>query len=214
MTPKFWPMTLPQYPTPDLADGIENVRRSFPSDAGPGISRPKITTAMRPYRLEFYLEEDQIDDFDGFYEDALAQGTKQFIWRDPISDDPYWWKFPVDQGRTFSRRFVTKKQAFVSFVLLRLTAPVWFSDYIPAGVSRVPYFVADYGSGGASGSGTPVYGIDGETVPASELPSIAGTYFVERHTTTAITRQVETLVAGDVPATAPADTNKIIGFEV
>lgn len=205
MAVPYWPESLPQMPERDMSDGIEDVRQTFQPDIGSGISRPKATAARRFLSLEFILASNQIADFTSFYEDTLTQGTKRFIWRDPIDGLPYWWRFPVGQGEAFKRRFMLKTLASISLRLARETASVWFASYIPDNVSRAPYFVADYDNA--------VYGIDGETVPASDLPSIAGTYWVERYTTTGITQAEETLVAGDIPASAPAGTTKIVGFD-
>ncbi|KRS17534.1 hypothetical protein XM52_13745 [Roseovarius indicus] len=170
------------------------------------MERPLTTAAPEVFNVTFrVLTLDQYATFKTWYETDLRFGVNRFIFRDPLVRRPVWFKMlggdPPFQVSASGGKYVNLQAR-----LMRLPGVPWFSDYIPSGVCRVPYFVADYAEG--------VYGIDGQTVAASALPTIAGTYWVQRTTTTSITEAQETLVATDIPATAPAGTTKILGFEI
>lgn len=207
MSVAFWPTSLPVRPLTNYSGGFVDDRASFSTDQGEPIERPLTTDAPEVYDVTLrVLSKAQYAIFKAWFKDDLRRGPKRFIFRDPVTDNPVWCKMikgnppyqimPASGGQYLG----------VRFQMMLLPGTPWFADYIPADSCRVPYFVADYGEG--------VYGIDGQTVAASALPTIAGTYWVQRTTTTAITEAQETLVATDIPASAPAGTTKILGFEI
>jgi len=201
MAVQFWPTSLPQSVQMGFSAQAGDARHVFESDVGEPISRPRTTGAIEAYEAAITLTGDDIAAFSTFFHTDLSQGTQRFIFRDPDDGAVRWWKFAAPPRR----QVPISRVAQISMSLLKLPGTPWFADYVPAGVSRVPYFVADYANA--------AYGIDGETVAASALPTIAGTYLVERTTATAVTSAIETLVATDIPATAPGTTTKILGFE-
>lgn len=196
----YWPETLPG-PAPGLDYSPQDVRVSFEPDVGEPISRPKTTGAPYIINPVWTLQGAQIDRFTEFHSKTLARGSLQFCMRDPVNDVPRLCRFV---GGAYKRQFITRTLARVSAQVMILPGPPWFAPYVPQGVSRVPDFVADY-----AGS---VFGIEGKTVAASAIAALAGTYLVERTTTSAVTTAQEVLEAGDIPATAPANTTRIIGF--
>lgn len=206
MTP-FWPLELRQCAMRQGQQGTRvGYRHAFEPERGEPIMRPRGTGSLERFALSLPpMSPAQFDVFDAWFQSDLGQGSARFIWRHPITRSVRWFKM-VPGARGYDMVPWASGRVLVGFEVLVLPGTPWFADYVPAGVSRVPYFVADYGEG--------VYGIDGSPVPASDLPGIAGTYLVERTTTTAVTSAVETLVATDIPATAPAGTTKIIGFAI
>lgn len=200
MSVNYWPVSLPQGPAPGFDFSPQDVLTTFDPVVGTPLSRPRTTASPFMTEMEWLLQDDQIATFHTFFHTTLAQGSQTFVMRDVTNCDVRWWRFLGP----YSRSILTRAQARVRARVMMLPGTPWFADYVPAGVSRVPYFVADYANA--------VYGIDGETVAAADLLTIAGTYLVERTTTTAVTTATETLVATDIPATAPGTTTKIIGF--
>ena len=207
MTLRYWPTSLPQRP---MRNGLNGGRlgnlHAFQPERGPDITRPIGTGSSEQFGLSLPpLSSQDFKVFDDWYQGTLGQGSHSFIWRHPFTLAVRWCKFDVSGGRGYSLAPWGRRKVVVGFQIFVQPAIPWFADYIPAGVSRVPYFVADYANG--------VYGIDGKTVAASALPTIAGTFWVQRTTTTEITEAQETLVAAEIPASAPGTTTKIIGFE-
>lgn len=201
MTPKFWPTTLPQGPANGISIGPEDVRAQFEPEFGPSITRPRVSVAVVAHDAQFTFEDAEIATFESFFANDLAQGTARFVWRDPVDGTPYWWRF----AGPYSKRHPITRVATVSASLLRLPNIVWFTDYVRTGNSRSPAWVADYENG--------VYGIGTEKVPASDLPSISGTYFVVRVTSGGTTEGEETLVAGDITEAQPVGTDRIVGYD-
>lgn len=206
MAVAFWPTSLPQIPQArSFRGGPQDNRVAFQPMAGVPITRPRTTGMVKQITAVFrQLTWSQFETFEGFVATDINQGSSSFIWRHPVGGDPRWWR--LAGGETlYQEEHLENGRVNVSLALYLQPAIPWFADYIPAGVSRVPYFVADYANG--------VYGIDGKTVAASALTTIAGTFWVQRTTTTEITEAQETLIATDIPASAPGTTTKIIGFE-
>ena len=206
MSVAYWPTTLPQIPQArTFSGGPQDPRASFQPMHGAPIERPAVTGMTHLITAVFrQLSWVQLSRFETFVETDLAQGTAKFIWRHPVSSEPRWWRIARAGGRLYQVDHMENGRVNVSLGLYLMPSAPWFADYIPKGVSRVPYFVADYDNA--------IYGIDGAKVANTDLPTIAGTYLVERTTTTAVTFETETLVATDIPSSAPAGTTKIIGF--
>jgi len=200
--PPFWPEMLPVSYAVDLERTPMDVRARFEPDVGEPLYRPRMTGAIVQMSPSWFLTQAQIATFEAFYETDLAQGTKRFVVRDTLTDTPQYWKFSTPP-RTRHR---TRNSAILTADILVLPSTLWFSDYVKQGFSTVPAWVADYEND--------VYGIDGVKVAASELPTIEGTYLVRRVTTTTDSTQQETLTAGDITETAPADTTLIIGYDL
>lgn len=200
MTIPYWPETLPQSPQTGLDLSPQDVRATFTPAIGEPVSRPRTTGAPFIADAEWVFSGDQIGTFEAFYANDLGQGSQRFAMRDPISDELRMWRF-ID---TYRRQFPVKWVARVQAKIMRLPGAPWFAPYGRAGLSTVPAFVADYGSG--------FYGIDGAKATAADMPGISGTYLVRRTTTTTISEGQETLVAGDITAAQPAGTVKIVGY--
>jgi hypothetical protein len=205
MTVAFWPTTLPVRPLTSYSGGPMDDRASFSVDIGDPVERPLTTDTPEVYDVTLrVLSKAQYAIFKAWFRNDLTRGVKRFIFRDPVTDSPIWCKMlkgnpPYQVSPASGGQYLG-----IRFKMMLLPGTPWFQDYIPANSCRVPYFVADYANG--------VYGIDGKTVAASALPTIAGTFWVQRTTTTAITEALEELEATDIPASAPGTTTKILGF--
>jgi hypothetical protein len=200
MSYPYWPNDLPG-PATDLGYSPQDVRVSFEPDIGAPIDRPRATGAPYVLAPTWTLEGSQIASFATFFDVTLAKGTQTFCMRDPINQTPRRCRF---LGGTYQRQFLLKSVARISAQMMILPGDPWFAPYVPTGSSRVPDFVADYAGA--------VFGVEGLSKPASAVTAISGNYLVERTTTTQVTTAQETLEAGDIPATAPSGTTKIIGF--
>lgn len=197
----YWPETLPQAPANGFTFAPLDVQATFQPAVGPPISRPRTTGAPMEGQAGFTLINDQIQTFETFYGDTLAQGTVRFVLRDSVGDTGLrYWRFIG----VYTRRFSLKNIATVQAKILMLPGVPWFAPYGREGLSVVPSFVADYDEG--------VYGIDGVKGPASDLPSIAGTFLVRRITTASVTTGQETLTAGDITEAQPSGTLSIVGW--
>lgn len=201
----YWPTSLPQRPSIRFTGGPQDNRVSFSPDYGMPIERPKGSDAPEIYDVGyevFDLEDYAV--FKAWFKDDLASGTKRFAWRHPIGDSVALWRI-VSQDPPYTVTAASGGQ-FVSLTMriMRVPGEPWFVDYVPSDTSRVPDFVADYDND--------VYGVQGEKVAASALPDIEGEYLTVTTNATSVVRTVETLTAGDIPATAPAGVTSIIGF--
>ena len=204
MSLAYWPTSLPQKPLTSYSGGFMDNRASFQGDIGAPMERPLTTGVPEVFDVSFrVLTREQYAIFKEWYKTDLNHGINRFIFRDPLTQEPVWFKIlkgsPPYQANASGEQYVS-----LSAKMMLIPGKPWFADYIPACVCRAPYFVADYEGG--------VFGINGKTVAASALPSIAGTYWVQRTTTTAITEALEELEATDIPASAPGTTTKILGF--
>lgn len=204
MNVAFWPTSLPQKPLVSYSGGFMDNRASFIPQVGAPIERPLTTGAPEIYDVSFRsLTLSEYGTFKAWFKTELGLGVKPFIFRDPLTQEPGWYKImkgdPPFQVRALGGQYVSLQAK-----MMLLPAAPWFASYIPKNSCRAPYFVADYANS--------IYGIDGKTVPASALLTISGTYWVQRTTTTAITEAQEALVATDIPASAPGTTTEILGF--
>lgn len=200
-----WPLEMPQYPAVSYAGGPLNNRESFSARAGEPIERPITTAPLEVYDMNTKpITKAVFAIFEAWFRDDLKSGTNWFSMRHPIGREiretrivgasPAYTVSPLSGGRLVS----------LSMQLMFRPLVPWFADYVPPNVSRPPSFVADYANG--------VYGINGALVPVSSLPTITGTYGVERRTTTSISFAYETLTAGAIPQAQPVNTNAILGF--
>jgi hypothetical protein len=195
-----WPSALPA-PAPGLGYSPQDVGVSFEPDIGAPIDRPRTTGTPYVLTPTWTFEGAQITSFATFFDVTLVKGTQTFCMRDPIDLAPRRCRF---LRGAYQREFLLRDLARVSAQMMILPGDPWFAPYVPTGSSRVPDFVADYASS--------VFGVEGLSKPASAVTAISGDYLVERTTTTQVTTAQETLEAGDIPATAPSGTTKIIGF--
>lgn len=202
MSIPYWPTTLPQEAMPGFRLAPQDVKATFEAATGEPISRPRTTSAPFMGRAQFTFQDGEIAVFEAFYADTLAQGSRRFVWRDPVSDVLRFWRF---MG-AYDRQFVVDRVARVEADLMLLPGVPWFAPYGLDGLSTVPAFVADYEND--------VYGIDGQRVPASDLPTIEGTFDVARTVSGTTTATEEALVAGDITETAPLNTTLIVGYPV
>lgn len=202
MTIPYWPETLPVGPATGLDFSPVDVRATFEADIGEPISRPRSTGAPFMANMTFTLQGAQIATFEAFYATTLGQGAQRFAMREVISGDLRMWRFMGG----YSRRFPIKTVAIVQAQLMMLPGVPWFAPYARAGLSTVPYFVADYANG--------VYGIDGLRVTAADMPTVGGTYLVRRTTTATITEGQEVLNPGDITEAQPAGTTSIVGYSL
>lgn len=204
MAVAYWPPSMPFKPLAGTySEQRQDALARFQPDLGVDITRPRTTAVVALVSYTTLPVTRAVgDEFLAWYDETLRQGSVEFAWREPRSNRLYMWKFTappelVDTGGVKDRFTVS---------LIRLPSVPWFAPYVPDDSAVVPSFVADYENA--------VYGIDGEPVAAADLTAIAGTYLVERTTTTEVTTGVETLIAGDIPASAPVGTTMILGFEV
>jgi hypothetical protein len=199
----YWPTSLPQSILMPHSEAVADTRAVFETAAGP-IARRRLTGS--PVNTAFAtapMTREQYATFEAWVDDDLAGGAKSFCRRDPVTGDPRMWKM-LGGDNLYQARLTGGRKVQVSFSAVRLPSIPWFADYVPDCVSRVPDFVADYAND--------VYGVQGEKVAASALPDIEGEYLTVTTNASSVVRTVETLTAGDIPATAPAGVTSIIGF--
>lgn len=203
MTYPSWPTDLPQSPLIGYEAGPADVRAAFTPDVGEEILRPRTTGAIHEATASFILQGAEIASFETFFATTLKQGSLRFAMREPSTDDVRIWK--VAGGQTYRKRYLLSDIVSIELQLIRLPAIPWFAPYVPASVSTVPAFVADYAND--------IYGIDGVKTAASAMPTIEGTFDVTR-TVLGVPATVEddVITAGEIPATAPTNTTLIVGF--
>ncbi|WP_243612928.1 hypothetical protein [Shimia aestuarii] len=209
MTQAHWPIGLPQKPARDTVAGQrQDPRIAFKPDRGPSITRPMMTGRIELFDIVLpQISFDLLADFEDWFDEDLAKGTSQFVWRHPMKGNVVSMRIVVGQ-QAYSVRRVDPAKARISFKVIILPAAPWFAPYVRPITSVPPAFVADYDAG--------VYGIDGAKVPASSLPGIEGTY--ELYTVDGSDVETfdasEVLTAGDITEAQPVDVNRYVGFSV
>lgn len=177
---------------------------------------------------EWFMTNGQISTFEDFFAKTLGQGSQRFAYRDVISGTVRMWRFTSP----YKRQFLLKSIARVKATIMMLPGVPWFAPYAKSGLSTVPAFVADYENN--------VFGVDGKRTPASAVTNVSGTYLVQRTTRTVVLLDAggnvlttdgevieasvfpggpislaeETLVAGDITASPPPETLRIIGWPI
>lgn len=205
----YWPENLPSEISIGFSGHPQEATVSFQPDIGPSIDRRVTTGTAQVCNIHLpRLALEQFDTFEAWFTDDLKSGVEKFTWREPLSRKVWEWKFMASGGAPYQWAAISKSLVGVSFTLMRLPAAPWFASYVRDGTSKPPAFVADYDAG--------VYGIDGAKVPASSLPSVAGTY--DLYTVNGLDVETfaaaEVLTAGDIPEAQPVDVKRYVGFSV
>ncbi|MCA2013523.1 hypothetical protein LCM17_18680 [Cereibacter sphaeroides] len=189
------------YPTLDAEGGDVDMRRRFEPDVGPPIERPATTAAFESWSLRVIAKtRAELATLTAWGRSDLGQWTKPFIWRHPRTRAITRWKF-VGAPRHVQRSGEVVELAFGA---LCLPGSPWFAPYVPGTRARLPAWVADYTGG--------VYGVGDERGSVSDLSAITGTYEVwEKRSNDTQGFTVRTY-SGDVPTSAPAGVDWLVGF--
>jgi len=198
-----WPLTKPFYPALD-AEGrdVQAVRR-FEPDVGPPIERPSSLATLEAWSMTAHLKSrDDYATFMAWWRDDLARGTLPFVWRHPRSRAVGKWKFTGPP----SHRQTGAERVQVSFDCLLLPGSVWFADYVPQPYARIPAWVADYDGG--------VYGVGDARGVVGDLAAVSGTYEVWQKNSDGTHEFKSVTYAANIPATAPAGVDWLVGFDL
>lgn len=201
-----WPLARPLWPLVTSTGGPIDARVSFQPEVGPPITRRRFTARIEEWQMAVVIESRaDLAVFEQWFDDETEAGALPFVWRHPVRRDVTRWKF-TGEDSPYEKAFLSTDIVRVSFAAIMLPGIPWFAAYVPEYTVRLPAFVADYDAG--------VFGIGGETVPASEMPGIAGTFDVWTTDDQGVTVVAEgaTVTAGDVPASAPGGVDRIVGF--
>lgn len=88
------PATLPQVPrTDEYQTGARPNLRVFETDLGPPKISRRGTARSKPLTCSFVYTQDQVAEFEDFYEDDLADGSLRMTWTDPLRGDAADWQF-------------------------------------------------------------------------------------------------------------------------
>ena len=180
-------------------------RAAFQPTAGAPIARPRGTGAIKQVNLPVLISSAQETAFETWFKDEIALGATRFVLRLKPGSQVGWYIFAADTT-PYQFGYEDFPHIRLSCALVRYAQTPWFADYVIAGESRTPAWVADYDGG--------VYGIGADKVAASALPTIAGSYYVTRITTGGASSTNETLTAGDITSTQPVGTLTIIGYDL
>lgn len=206
MSVLYWPTSIPQSPQFGMQGGPQDIRASFAPDVGPPIQRRRATKAPHVYGVSLPpMSYAQLATFEAWVEDDLKAGALRFIWRDPISDSPQWWRFTVADP-VYGIEAIGPDLVAVSAKMMREPGNPWFANYVMSGSSRSPHVVADYEND--------IYGVDGQRGAGSDVAAVSGTFDVYTYDAAGALTTTEldhTVNAGDIPASG---TGKILAFEV
>lgn len=106
-----WPSTLPNEPFTELQGQPADNRLRTDMDAGPTKMRRRYTAKRIFYNnVEMYLDGDQLQTLQDFYNNDLNGGTLKFDWDDPVDGttvqfrfrSPY--QYVITAGGTTSKR--------------------------------------------------------------------------------------------------------------
>lgn len=201
-----WPVTLPVFPDRGRGSGgPADGRIAFEPERGPPLLRRATTAEVLRFQLEMpAFDAAQMAVFAAFFDEDLAGGSLAFAFRHPVSRAPG--RFVIAPGTTYTMTRTLLTHTRVALDLIRLPGTPWWAAYVEEGRARVPAVVADYDNS--------VFGIDGARVLAAAVADVAGTF--DLYTTAtggAVTLEAaHTVVAGDIPASAPPGVTGIVGF--
>lgn len=84
MAVAVWPLTLPQVVLADgFQQGLGETRRSASTDVGPGKIWKRTSAATRPMPSSIRVTGSELDIFEAFVRDDLAEGSLPFTFPDP-----------------------------------------------------------------------------------------------------------------------------------
>lgn len=87
MTDIIWPTSLPDYVLPDnYGEQPRWSKASFPSDVGPSIDRPRGTLRMSEVSCSTVMSLAQVETFETFVFEDIAQATLPFLITHPRRD--------------------------------------------------------------------------------------------------------------------------------
>lgn len=86
MSTRSWPSDLPDEQFEDLNynPGSGRIRTSM--DQGPAKQRKRFTAVPKFIQLDMYLDGDQLQSFETWFEDTLDHGVLDFDWEHPVDD--------------------------------------------------------------------------------------------------------------------------------
>lgn len=84
-----WPEALPQYfEAAGFVEGLAAANMETPTDYGPGKNRRLFTANWRQISGVIRCTADQVETFEGFFDETVKGGTLDFLWRAPLSQRP------------------------------------------------------------------------------------------------------------------------------
>ena len=190
--------------------GPRDDRAAFQPEYGPPIMRRRVTGKTSEFVAVFPgLSRAQVSAFETWFYGDLGGGVLPFLFRDPVRGDVSRWMIPFGNERPYSTALVAGAHIDLSMTLLRMPGNAAVAPYVVTREDcslRAPHVVADYDAG--------VFLIDGASTTGAAVAAIAGTYDV----LTVSDLDVETwelghtVIAGDIPATAPVGVSRILVF--
>jgi len=190
--------------------GPRDDRAAFQPEYGPPIMRRRVTGKTSEFVAVFPgLSRAQVSAFETWFYGDLGGGVLPFLFRDPVRGDVSRWMIPFGNERPYSTALVAGAHIDLSMTLLRMPGNAAVAPYVVTREDcslRAPHVVADYDAGR--------FLIDGDSVPASAVAAISGTYgvlTVYQSGSEAWANSVA-VSAGDIPATAPVGVARILAF--
>lgn len=207
----LWPSEISMAPrVGSWGGGPRDERASFQPESGPPIMRRRVTGRTAEFSVTFPgLRASQVAAFEAWYDADLGGGSLPFLFRDPVRGDVARWIIPSGNAQPYSIAQVSGNIIDLSMTLLRMPGNAAVAPYVVVQVDcslRAPHVVADYDAGR--------FLIDGDSVPASAVAAISGTYgvlTVYQSGSEAWANSVA-VSAGDIPATAPVGVSRIMAF--
>lgn len=207
-----WPAALPQTPARGgFAGGPRDERAAFQPDVGPPIERRQVTAESALFRARFpQMSASQVAAWEVFARDTLEAGTQPFAWRHPVTQAAWAWRIAKTGETLYDLEAAGARLSSLSLALWRLPGPPWWQPYATAtGDLRLPWAVADYEAG--------VFGVDLSRTAAAAVALVAGTFDVWTTATAGAggattIESAHVVVAGDIPATQPANVARIVAY--
>lgn len=207
----LWPSEIKMAPqVGSWGGGPRDERAAFQPESGPPIMRRRVTGKTAEFSVTFPgLSAAQVNAFEDWFDADIGGGVLPFLFRDPVRCDVARWIIPAGNSQPYSIALVGRDHIDLSMTMLRMPGNAAVAPYVVVqadGSLRAPYVVADYDAG--------VFLIDGVGVPASSVAAIAGTYDVLTVSDLGVEawELAHTVLAGDIPATAPVGVSRIVAF--
>lgn len=188
--------------------GPQDNRVSFEPEVGDPIERPRTTGYAETFSIALpSMTVATYEAFETWFRSETKGGALPFVFRHPITTAVV--RARIVKGQPpFTAQRAGSNRVSVQTSIMTLPGTPWWAPYVRDGAAQLPAFVADYENS--------VYGIADGKVPASDLPSISGTFDLYTTNTSDIeTLQASHLVtAGDITEAQPGGVNRYVGFSV
>jgi hypothetical protein len=202
-TVPYWPFVDPLYLSVSSTSAVMDQAATFQPDVGPAITRRRITARVDIWSGSVIMRDyAQLAQFENWFDNDLAAGTKPFIWRRSDLDAVAFFKFAP---ASYSKAFLGNELCRLSFDMMVLPGVPFCAPYMTANSARAPDWIADYSAGR-------FWNGQAQVTAAALRAAVSGGFDVlEQRADTQVWRYQT--YSNDLPLTAPSGVTWLAGFK-